>query len=309
MQTKALFTKGKINSPALQNAFENFILSRQAMRCSPATIGFYRHTAETFVFWAEQSNGISEPSQVNSNLVRKFLADLDKKSASDWTMNDYARAIRTLLRFWHSEGIVADSIKFQMPRVRKKRMPVLSSDELRQFISACQTPRDKAIILLMVDSGIRRAEATALNWRDLNLEKGLCYIQSGKGGKSRVTIIGPSTRKALREYRNTLSSARSQDPLLQTWRGTRITDGGLLQVYIRLSKRAGLHVSPHTIRRTFVKLSLRSNMNPLHLKDLLGHESLDMVMYYAGQFDEEELLEAHKRHGPVENVLKHQTSL
>jgi len=54
--------------------------------------------------------------------------------------------------------------------------------------------------------------------------------------------------------------------------------------------------------RTFVKLSLRAKMNPLYLKDLLGHESLDMLMYYAGEFDEEELIEAHKEHSPIENL-------
>jgi integrase len=93
------------------------------------------------------------------------------------------------------------------------------------------------------------------------------------------------------------------DPLLQTKDGTRFTNSGFLQMFRRLSKRAGFHVSPHILRRTFVKLSLRLKMNPLHLKDMLGHTSLDMVMYHAGQFEEDELLEAHREHSPIEYAL------
>jgi integrase/recombinase XerD len=296
--------KEEIKGKALQNAFNTFILSRQAMRCTPATIEFYQNMIHPFIIWAEQHKRVSKPRQINSNLVRAFLADLGCRTKSDWTVNDHARAIRTLLRFWYSEKIVSHPVTFQMPKVHKKKMPVLSMNELQQLISACGTQREKALVLFLADSGLRRAEVIALNWSDLNLENGSCCVKLGKGEKSRTAVIGPCTRQALAEYRKTLTSAKSQDPLIQSIRGTRFTDSGLLQVFLRLSKRAGMHVTPHTLRRTFVKLSLRSKMNPLHLKDLLGHESLNMVMYYAGQFDEDELLEAHREHSPIENLMK-----
>jgi hypothetical protein len=44
-------------------------------------------------------------------------------------------------------------------------------------------------------------------------------------------------------------------------------------------------------------------MSPLHLKDLLGHESLEMVMHYAQEFDEEDLIREHREHGPIDNLL------
>jgi len=304
MQPTIKFIVNEIRGNTLREEYNNFIVSRQAKRCSTATINFYQYTARTFIIWAEQKDGISKPRQINSNLVRAFLADLSKRSTSDWTINDHARAIRTLLKFWNSEGVISRPVTFEMPRVRKKKMLVLNSDELCKLISTCKTPREKALILLMADSGLRRAEVIALNWSDLNMNNGLCNVNSGKGGKSRVSVIGPSTILSMEEYRKTLTNAGSKDPLFQSRYGTRFTGPGLMQIFIRLSKRSGIHVTPHALRRTFVKLSLRSKMNPLHLKDLLGHESLDMVMYYAGQFDEEELLEAHKEHSPIENLLK-----
>jgi len=297
-------TRVEIKGNALRGAFDTFILSRKAMRCSPATIIFYQYMVHPFLIWAEDQFNISKPFQINNNIVRAYLADLSNRSKSDWTVNDHARAIRTMLRFWYAEGTIPQLVKFQMPRIRRKKMSVLSRDELFKLIQECKTPRDKALILFLADSGLRRAELIAFNWGDLNLEKGICKVNSGKGGKSRIAVIGQITRQAIIDYRRTLANSRNLDPLIQTENGSRFTNDGLRQVFRRLSKRTGLNVTPHTLRRTFVKLSLRSKMDPLHLKDLLGHSSLDMVLYYAGEFDEEELIEAYNGHSPIENLIR-----
>jgi integrase len=268
------------------------------MRCSPATIAFYHNTARNFIIWAEQNDGISVPYQITNNQVRAFLAALGARTKSDWTLNDNARGIRTLLRFWHAEGVIPNPVTFKMPKVRKKMMLSLNSDELRRLIAQCETPRERAIILFIADSGLRRSEVIALNWEDINMNRGLCYVRSGKGGKSRTTVIGPSALQALGDYQKTLHNSGGEYPLIQSKIGSRFTGPGFMQIFIRLSKRSGIHVTPHALR------SLRSKINPLHLKDLLGHESLDMVMYYAGQFDDEELLEAHNEHSPIENLFK-----
>jgi site-specific recombinase XerD len=127
------------------------------MRGSPATIAFYHYTARNFIIWAEQKDGITTPSQININEVRAFLAELGSMTNSDWTLNDNVHGIRTLLRFWRSEGVIPQPITFRMPKVRKKKMLSLNSDELRRLISDCDAPVKKAIFLLLSDSDLRRA--------------------------------------------------------------------------------------------------------------------------------------------------------
>ena len=92
-------------------------------------------------------------------------------------------------------------------------------------------------------------------------------------------------------------------PLIQTRNGGRFTGDGLLRLFRRLSKKSGIHISPHALRRTFVILSLRAGMGVLHLQALLGHSSLDMVRYYA-QMVEADLLEVHKIHSPIDNLSR-----
>ena len=102
-------------------------------------------------------------------------------------------------------------------------------------------------------------------------------------------------------YRRTLGKVTNDAPLIQTRNGGRFTGDGLLQLFRRLSKKCGIHLSPHALRRTFVILSLRAGMGVLHLQALLGHSSLDMVRYYA-QMVEDDWLEAHKMHSPIDNL-------
>lgn len=285
---------------ALQDAYTDFVLSRQAMQCTPATMTFYQYTAGKFLQWLEQKS-VTSPSEVQARHVREFLAEVAGNGKSDKTVNANARAIRTLVRFWHAEGYMPEAVTFAMPKIAKKRLPVLTADELSKIIAACQNPRDKALVLFMADSGLRRAEVTALNWGDVDMQSGLVRVVRGKGGKARSAVIGANTRRALLAYRRTLKDVSDHAPMFQARGGTRLMGTGLLLVYRRLAKRTGIHVSPHAMRRTFVILSLRADMDVLHLQAMLGHASLTMTMHYAQMVDED-LLQAHKAHSPIDNL-------
>jgi integrase len=154
--------------------------------------------------------------------------------------------------------------------------------------------------MTMIDTGIRRAELVALNWDDLNIESGLIRIAKGKGGKARSIVVGVKTRRALLKYRRTISHEPGQ-PIFQTRDGSRFTFGGLRSALLRIGREAGVKLSPHTLRRTFATLSLRNKMNAIHLQGLMGHSSLEMTRRYI-QMLEGDLIEAHKDHGPIDNL-------
>ena len=286
--------------PVLDDAYTDFILSRQAMLCSPGTLRFYKFTAGKFVEWLK-NNGINSPGDIAARNVRSYLAELNAKGLSDSYINGHARAIRTLLRFFHSENYISELVTFKMPSIAKKRLLVLSADELRKVINACNTPRDKAIVLLLADSGVRNAEICNLDWSDLDIATGIVRIKRGKGGKSRTVVIGANTRRALLAYRRTIIQDE-KTPLFLTKQKTRLTPMGLRSALLRIAERAGIKVTPHALRRTFATLSLRAGMNLLQLQALLGHSSLDMTKRYIELLDED-LLEAHNQHGPIDNFL------
>jgi len=225
-------TKTKIASAlasvALLDAYTDFTLSRQAMNCSPFTLRFYRFTAGAFVTWIE-NQGIASPDEVTARYVRQYLAMLADRGLQDTTLHDYARAIKTLLRFWHVEKYIPEQVRFDMPKLAKKRLPVLTAEQLRTVVASCNH-RDKAIVLFMADSGLRRAEVIALNWGDVDMQTGLVTVRRGKGGKARSAVVGATVRRALLAYRRTLVDR--DGVLFRTRMGTRFTGSGFLYVQL-----------------------------------------------------------------------------
>jgi integrase/recombinase XerD len=291
--------KWALDSIALQDTFTDFVLSRQAILCSPATVKWYSWTLGKFHDFL-QSQGLGSPAEVTSRHIRQYLAQLAAQDLKDTYIHSHARAIRTYMRFLHREGYHPSLIAFDLPAIAQRKLASLSSEQVKQVIGACSEARDLALILLMIDTGIRRAELIALNWGDVDIDTGLVRIAKGKGGKSRSIVIGVNTRRALLKYRREVGHEASS-PLFQTRRQTRFAANGLRSAILRIARISGVPISPHMLRRTFATLSLKNKMNVLHLQGLMGHSSLQMTERYI-QLLEADLIEAHREHGPIDNL-------
>ena len=285
----------------MQDCFLDFMLSRQAMLCTPQTQKFYMDTLSKFLKWID-SEGIYDPERITPRHVRSFLSIYAKKGCKDSYIHTYARSIRTFLRFLYKEEYIPELVQFEMPRIGDLRLPVLSIEEIKKVLNSCSMLRDRSIILLMVDTGLRRAELIDLNWKDVDLKTGICIVRRGKGKKSRSVVLGAITRRALLSYKRKLNS-QENDPVFQTNRGKRFTQSGLRSLFVRLSKRSGVPFSAHSLRRSFVVLSLKGGMSLAHIQALMGHSTPTMTLHYA-QLADEDLLIAHQEHGPIDNFLK-----
>jgi len=246
----------------LASPYMDFMLSRQAMQCTQATMDFYKYTAGRFLQWV----GDKTPKDINALTVRKYLVMLSDQGKADTTLHDHARAIKTLLRFWNDEGYM-EPVKFEMPRLSKKRLPILSVEQLKKAMDTCKNKRDKAILLFLVDSGLRRGGLCNLNVGDVDMQTGLVRVKQGKGNKDRSAVVSPTVRRALLAYRRKLKN--NPTPLFTTRTGERITGNAIALIFRKLSKATGAHITSHALRRTFVILSLRSGIDALHLQNLV----------------------------------------
>lgn len=91
-------------------------------------------------------------------------------------------------------------------------------------------------------------------------------------------------------------------PLFQTLNGNQLSPNGLHSLLNRIGKKANLHITSHALRRTFATLSLQAGMNLIQLQAIMGHSSLEMTRNYIQMLDED-LVEAHKAHGPIDSFL------
>jgi len=101
-----------------------------------------------------KDNGVTKPEELISRYIRAYLPSLAEQNLSDFYINGHARAIKTLVRFWYAEKYIPEVPNFQMPAIDKKRLPMLSAKEVKKALSVCDKLRDKAIIYLLVDTGM-----------------------------------------------------------------------------------------------------------------------------------------------------------
>lgn len=115
-------------------------------------------------------------------------------------------------------------------------------DHLRAMLRTCKRrtyigDRDKALMLFLLDTGVRRAEMCALNVGDVNLRTGGVVVRLGKGGKSRVVFVGAKTRRTMMAYLRHRPHLADSEPLWVTRNGTRLSPNGLREVLRRRAVR------------------------------------------------------------------------
>ena len=132
--------------------------------------------------------------------------------------------------------------------------------------------RDLALVLLMIDTGIRLSELAALKVADVDLIEGRCRVM-GKGSRERVVPVGRRTRKALRASLSVRRPGSTNEPLFSGPRGSSLSGRGVHQLVGRLARRAGIETrcSPHVLRHTFARAFLTNGGDVFSLQRILGH--------------------------------------
>lgn len=212
------------------------------------------------------------------------------------------------------------------PRFQKFTVTIFTQDDVRAMLKACvyakeaatsarksfafrrpTAKRDSAILLVLLDTGVRASELCAMTIGDLDIKLGKLEIKHGisggaKGGKGRTVYLGKVSRQAVWRYLQDREDADDQEAPLFVVSGIRpLRPNALLRLVKRIGERASVpNVYPHKFRHTFAITYLRSGGDVFTLQSLLGHGSLDMVRYYA-QIAQIDVEQAHRKASPADN--------
>jgi integrase/recombinase XerD len=167
--------------------------------------------------------------------------------------------------------------------------------------------RDCALIMILLDTGLRASELCSLKIGDIDQKTGRVQVRHGVGGgakfkKGRVVFLGKATRRAV--WRYLAEREDSEDPEAPLFLGKfnrPMNKDVLRQLIASLGKKAGVKkCHPHRFRHTFAITYLRAGGDLFTLQALLGHSSLDMVRRYA-RIAETDIQQAHRRASPADN--------
>ena len=235
------------------------------------------------------------------------------KNLSGHTVNCYLRSIRAFFPWLVSEGVIAENPfdKVKIPRSPRKVISTFSEHQILQLlkaidISSAEGHRDYAIILTLLDTGLRVSELCSLRLSDLWLEDGILKVM-GKGNKERLIPIGKLVQRILWRYitwHRPEPAIPNSDFLFLTNDGRPLSKDRVEKIMARFGKKAGLkgvRCSPHTLRHTAAITFLRNGGDVFSLQRMLGHSSLEMTRRYCEVADTD-LKKAHITASPVDNL-------
>lgn len=293
----------------LHHEIQDFLIDRESRNLTSKSISWYEQSLAILKIYLTQQ-GITATRNITSSNIRHFLIYLKDRGHNPGGRANIYGAVRAYLRWHKAEFNLADwnpLDRISTPKASKEIKQPIALDAFQRLIAVCAgrslaALRDRAILLTLLDTGIRKQEITDLNYDDVNLANGEVYIRSGKGRKSRTVFIGGKTRRALSAYLRLRKGLAADSPLWATEKGTRLAYSGIRQVVRRRADEAGIkEPGLHEFRRAFALSYLRNGGDVVTLQRLLGHASLNVVLRYL-DLVKDDLQVSHGKFGPVDNL-------
>lgn len=225
--------------------------------------------------------------RLEATQIRSYLSTLYDSHARA-SLCRRLSGIRSFLRFLRRRKWVRRDIGILVPspKLEKKLPRFLKIEEIRELIEAPDLStalgrRDRALLELLYGSGLRVSEGVALNWADLDLEKGWVKVM-GKGSKERSVPVGAPAQQALQEYLSLRTDATQDSPLFINYQGSRLTARSVARILakhlVRIASSKSL--SPHGLRHSFATHLLAAGADLRTIQELLGHARLSTTQRY-----------------------------
>lgn len=301
----------------LKQIVDGFFIVRRA-RLASTTQESYRQTLKRFVAYFGEDKLFAN---FTGDDIRHYMHYLSENGLSDRSVHDCLVILSSLWTFAAQEFGVPHIIKqVEKPSYTQKEIVPFTESEIKLLLAAAEWTmlwntskgkavrshrptwrRDIAIILLLLDTGLRVSEMCKLLVSDYQQESGRLMVRYGKGNKQRVVFLGATAQRVLWRYMMGRQRIRPQDPIFTTRDSKPLDRGYVRQLVARIGDNAGVpSVHPHRFRHTFAIQFLRNGGNVFELQRILGHSELDTVKIYLS-IAQVDIERAQKANSPADN--------
>ncbi len=276
-------------SPAFSvtDMVDRFQRMLQSQERSPCTVKQYGHIARTFLAFSQKP--LDEVTLRDLEAFREYLV-----LQRHYSKNSLYTTVRGLACLFRSFGLsTADQL--QPPR-RPERLPrYLAEEEMHRLFEAVKdSPRDSAIVHVLAFCGLRVGELCHLLLEDLEFERNVLHVRSGKGDKDREVVMEDRTRAAIDRYLTERTLSGTSNPRLFP-----VGPVTVERIVRRAAQSAGIprRVTPHMLRHTLATALLSRGCDIRYIQKLLGHASVATTQIYT-HVDTQSLRDAYQRAKP-----------
>jgi integrase/recombinase XerD len=267
-----------------ERLFADFEAAAQARGLALRTVEHYADILRRVLLGYCEREGLA-PASLTKRHLERLAAELLQSGRARQSVKTYMSAINRFLAWCHEEGELA-KLRGPQPTVERRVLDVLSREEIQRVEDAATTERDKLLVRTLADTGIRVGELRRLRVSDLLLQGRERYLRvRGKGAKERLVPITPGLHMRLDRFIRRERPSCGTDRLFVTLTRGRsgdyepISEPSIQHLVKFLGRKASLEkaVHPHLFRHSLATNLLRRNVNPVQVRDILGHSSLAMI--------------------------------
>jgi site-specific recombinase XerD len=276
---------------SLESAFAGFLVACEARALSVHTIEDYSRAIRMFIAYV----GNMPMQDITVNQIAGFLASVRRQGVGEKTILNRHIGLAAFWTWALKNEIVDRHIVRQVEKPKPPEIIIepFKESEVRALLNEVRKnpERDRAIIYLLLDTGLRASELVSLDREEIDLENHRIIVKKGKGNKDRKVPFCNKTAAVLAYY---LKNCTDRKPF-------NIKRRSLTHVVFRLGLRSGVrNVHPHRFRHTFAINYLRNGGDVFTLQKILGHTTMEMVKRYL-HIAQTDIDRAHHRASPVEN--------
>lgn len=285
---------------------------------TPKTMTNKRQEYKQVLSFLKMKRGIEQLESIHTDDMRAYIRHKQRAGLKPQSIQSMARAIMAFFNWCVEEEYLTKSPmeKVELPKVPKKMSDGFTGDEVRKMINAYDyssylQARNKAIIAMLADTGIRAMELRTLPFENV---KDTTILIHGKGGKDRRVFISPALKKILIKYER-IRKNYVEDKLLKenayflSYQQQGMSHLALDKIVKKAGEIAGVEgkrVSPHTFRHYFALTTLLNGIDIYSLSRLLGHSNIVTTQTYLQTLTDEKLGEQAKISSPLMNLGRKQ---
>lgn len=213
--------------------------------------------------------------------IRYYLACKKENGVSNVSLENSRAYISAFFQWLTNEDVIQKNPMQRINSIKceKEIKKPFSDVEIDAIRCACKTRKQRAIVELLLTSGVRVAELSGLNMTDINFDDLSVFVRNGKGAKDRVTYITQVSAKYVKDYLD--SRTDDCEALIVNQSKKRIDAGGVRFILRELGKISGVsNIHPHRFRRTFATGLAKRGMEIQEIQKLLGHSNIATTMTY-----------------------------
>ena len=297
-------------------ALKEFIFDCRLRKLSERTIKSYNNNNLRLLHFIEKEFGITELEEITHLCIRGYVEYLTNKKLSEVYVNTVIRSFKVYFQYCVDEGYININ---PILKVRRQKEPIIiinsfSNEEVIRMLNFYNennylSRRNKAILAMLFDTGIRCSELCGLKINDIRED----YINvNGKGKKIRHIPITPILFKHLNKYQVIRDSYFKDKYFLDadyyflSRNARRLTVEAIERIVSIAGKnsniRSEIRCSPHTARHYYAQAQLRNGIDVYSLSRLLGHSNINITKRYLQSIQDEDVLKKGIISSPLMNL-------